>query len=295
MLLFIIYINDIINSSPVLNFIIFADDTSVFISHKNLDILTNLLNSELSQISTWFKLSLNISKTNFIHFKTNNSHKIDSNLIIDGLPLIEKNSTKFLGVTIDSNLTWKEHIHSIHTSISRNTGILYKLKEFLSEKSLLILYNSLILSHINYCNIVWGNCSTTNINSLLLLQKRAIRNITNSSYLAHTEPLFHRLKTLRIQDIHTLQTGIFMYKYTHDQLPSLFQSIFNINSNIHTYPTRRSNDFHLENPKTILAQKSIRHHGPDVWNTLPANLKQCATLNTYKASFKTHLLSTYTE
>ena len=78
---------------------------------------TNLLNSELSKISTWFKcnkLSLNISKTNFIHFKTNNSHKIDSNLIIDGLPLIEKNSTKFLGVTIDSNLTWKEHIHSIH-------------------------------------------------------------------------------------------------------------------------------------------------------------------------------------
>ena len=146
----------------------------------------------------------------------------------------------------------RAYIHCIHRSISRNTGILYKLKEFLSEKSLLILYNSLILSHINYCNIVWGNCSTTNINYLLLLQKRAIRNITNSSYLAHIEPLFHRLKTLRIQDIHTLQTGIFMYKYTHDQLPSLFQSIFNINSNIHTYPTRRSTDFHLENPRIIL-------------------------------------------
>ena len=74
-----------------------------------------------------------------------------------------------------------------------------------------------------------------------------------------------------------------MYKYTHDQLPSLFQNIFNINSNIHTYPTRRLTDFHLENPRIILAQKSIRHHGPDVWNTLPANLKQCTTLNTYKA------------
>ena len=68
-----------------------------------------------------------------------------------------------------------------------------------------------------------------------------------------------------------------------------------INSNIYTYPTRRSTDFHLENPRIILAQKSIRHHGPDVWNTLPANLKQCTTLNTYKASFKTYLLSTYTE
>ena len=115
----------------------------------------------------------------------------------------------------------RAYIHSINRSISRNTGILYKLKEFLSEKSLLILYNSFILFHIHYCNIVWGNCSTTNINSLLLIQKRAIRNITNSSYLAYTEPLFNCLKTLRIQDIHTLQTGIFMFKYTHDQLPSL--------------------------------------------------------------------------
>ena len=120
-------------------------------------------------MSTWFKcnkLSLGISKTNFIHFKTNNSHKIDSNLMIDGLPLIEKNYTMFLGVTIDSNLTWKEHINNIHTSISRYT-ILYKLKEFLSEKSLLILYNSLILSHINYCNIVWGKLQY-NQDSLLL-------------------------------------------------------------------------------------------------------------------------------
>ena len=125
---------------------------------------------------------------------------------------------------------------------------LYKLKEFLSEKSLLILYNSLILSHINYCNIVWGNCSTTNI-ILYSFFKNGLYVISQIQVtLAHTEPLFHRLKILRMQDIHTLQTGIFMYKYTHDQLPSLFQSIFNINSNIHTYPTRRSNDFHLENP-----------------------------------------------
>ena len=296
-LLFIIYVNDIINSSPLLHFIMFADDTSVFFSHNNLDTLINLLNSELSKISKWFKsnkLSLNANKTNFIHFKKTNSQITACNILIDGLPLTQKQSTKFLGVTIDSNLTWNEHIHNIHTSMSRNTGILYKLKEFLSERSLLILYNSLVLSHINYCNIIWGNCSTTKLNSLLLLQKRAVRTITNSCYLSHTEPLFHRLKTLRIKDIHTLQTGIFMYKYTHNQLPPLFHNIYNLNSNIHTYPTRHSLDYHLENPKIILAQKSIRHHGPDVWNSLPHNLKQCSTLYSFKASLKKHILSKYT-
>ena len=172
-------------------------------------------------------------------------------------PSLKSIQQNCLGVKIDSNLSWNEHIHNIHTSISRNTGILYKLKHFLSERSLLILYNSLILSHIIYCNIVWGNCSTTKINSLLLLQKRAIRIITNSNYLSHTEPLFHRLKSLRIQDIHTLQTGIFMYKYTYNQLPSLFHHVFNLNTNIRSYPTRHSSDYHLENPKIIIYSSKI--------------------------------------
>ena len=209
------------------------------------------------------------------------------------MPLTEKQSLKFLGVTIDSNLNFNEHILNIHSSISRNIGILYKLKDFLSERSLIILYNSLILSHMLYCNIVWGSCSITRINSLLLLQKRAIRIITNSNYLSHTDPIFHRLKTLKIQDIHTLQTGIFMYKYSHNQLPTLFHNRYSLNSNIHSYPTRRSTDYHLVNPKIIIAQKSIRHHGPDVWNTLPNQIKQCSSLYSFKASLKNLLISNY--
>ena len=122
---------------------------------------------------------------------------------------------------------------------------------------MIVLYNSLILSHVIYCNILWGNCSLTRINSLFLLQKRAIRMITNSHYISHTEPLFQRLKTLKIQDIHIFQTCIFMYKYSHNQLPSLFHNIYSLNSNIHTYPTRCSTNYHLENPKILLAQKSV--------------------------------------
>ena len=296
-LLFIIYINDIVNSAPLLNFIVFADDTSISFSHKNIETLITQLNSELLKISRWFKsnkLSLNVSKTNYIYFKKTNVHEeININIEIDGLLLIEKQSLKCLGVTIDSHLTWQEHISNVHTSISRNIGILYKLKNYLSERSLVILYNSLILSHILYCNILWGNCNINRINSLLLLQKRAVRIITNSNFLSHTQPIFYRLKTLKIQDIHTLHTGIFMYKYSQNQLPSLFRNIYNLNSNIHTYPTRRSSDYHLENPKIILAQKSIRHNGPDIWNTLPTHLRQCSSLFSFKALFKKELLSKY--
>ena len=297
-LLFLIYINDIVRSSPLLSFTLFADDTNIFYSHKNFDTLVSTLNSEISKVSQWFscnKLSLNITKTNFIRFKPHSTQVIDPNynIRINGLPLTELKSTKFLGITIDSCLSWNDHIHNVHTSVSKGIGILYRLKDFLSQNSLTILYNAIVLPYLTYCNIVWGNCSSTKINSILLLQKRALRLITNSSYRSPTDSLFSQLKILKISDIHTIQTAIFMHKYTFNRLPSVFDNFFIPNSNIHSYPTRNSSGYHLENPRIILAQKSLKHHGPDVWNSLPDSLKQCTKLHLFKQQFKNILLNQY--
>ena len=295
-LLFLIYINDLIYSSSSLTYVLFADDTNILYSHKNLNTLITTLNLELAKVSQWFKcnkLSLNIDKTNYINFRTTHSQNQNIIIHIDGQPLVEKQSTKFLGLTIEFNLSWNEHIRKVHTSMSRNIGILYKLRDLLTNKSLFTLYNALILPHIIYCNILWGNCSTTKINSLLLLQKRALRIITHSNYLAHSEPLFYNLKTLKINDIHIWQTGIFMYKYTFNQLPSSFHNTFTYNSTIHSYPTRHATDYHLENPKLVVALKSIRHMGPDIWNALPNNLRHNTSLHSFKSHFKRMLLSKY--
>ena len=299
-LLFLIYINDIIHSSPLLTYILFADDTNLFYSHKNLNTLTTTLNCEVDKVSKWFKcnkLSLNINKTCCIYFSHNRSHNapIHDPILIDGSPLSFKDSTKFLGVTIDSHLSWDNHIHNICNSVSRATGILYKLRYLLDDKTLFMLYNALILPHLNYCNIVWGNSATTKLNSILLLQKRAIRVCTRSGYLAETEPLFRCLKTLKIFDINLYQTAFFMHKYNLKLLPSAFQNLFHRNTDVHTYPTRHSRDFHLNNPKILLAHKSIRHNGPDIWNALHTVIKECKSLLSFKVLMKNNLLLKYAE
>lgn len=297
-LLFLIYVNDIINSAPFLSYVLFADDTNVFYSHTDLNSLITTLNSELVKLSCWFKcnkLSLNINKTNCIYFRNNNSRQnaLQQNILIDGLPLVEKEFTKFLGVTIDSQLNWKNHIDRICTSASRGVGILNKLKHFFSRKTLYMLYNALVFPYMSYCNTVWGNSNKTQIQSLLLLQKRALRICTSSHYLSHTDPFFYQLKTLKIDDVHTFQTAIFMFKFSKKLLPSTFQNIFTYNSNIHSYPTRHSLDIHLNNPKILLAHRSIRHHGPDIWNSLPDNIKLSSSLYSFKALMKKHLLIKY--
>jgi hypothetical protein len=230
-----------------------------------------------------------------MHFKHTNAHKVNTpiNINIDNSPLEQKQNSKFLGVSIDDKLTWNDHLHHVTSCISRGVGIIFKLKSLLPQTTLFLLYNTMVLPYITYCNIVWANCGKTKLNPILLLQKRALRICTGSSYLANSDPLFYKLKTLKVTDLNALQVAIFMFKYTNKQLPSPFQTFFTLNNTIHSYPTRSSENFHLTNPKMIMAQKSIIHYGPDLWNNLSIAIKSCSTLYSHKAAMKRNLLSLY--
>ena len=267
-LLFLIYINDICNASSVLKFVLFADDTNVFLSHPNHNVLNETMNIELPKILTWFrcnKLSLNLSKTNFIHFRNTSAseNNLHFHIVIDGITIEKKESTKFLGITIDQCLNFNAHIDKVVTSASRGVGVLYRLKPYVPLKTLFTVYNSIILPYISYCNLVWAS-QKTKINHILLLQKKAVRLCTNAAYLANTEPLFRRLHTLPIIELHSYQIAVFMHKFHSSELPVTFDSMFQLNSSIHKYPTRTSTNVHLNNPKTALAHRSIRHTGPDI-------------------------------
>ena len=96
-------------------------------------------------------------------------------------------------------------LKKITQSVSKAIGILYKLKHILTKKTLFMLYNALVFPHITYCNIVWGNSNRYNLDSVLLLQKKALRMCTHSNNLAHTDPIFYN-KNLKVNDIHTYQT-----------------------------------------------------------------------------------------
>ena len=132
-MLFLIYISDITSVSKIQELILFADDTNIFISHKDLDPLIQIINSEISRLNSWFianKLSLNLSKTNFIIFtkRKYDRSSVSNKITFDGGAIHQVSSTKFLGVQIDEHLTWSDHIQSVADKISKTCGILSKLK-----------------------------------------------------------------------------------------------------------------------------------------------------------------------
>ena len=238
-LLFLIFMNDIPNSNQAFWFVLYADDTTLFSTIEyTLPIdssdVNYLLNRELSLVHECLflnKLSLNIKKTKFMLFHP--YQKDVSNLV----PVLKINQNEiervdkfdFLGVTLGEHVNWKAHTDKL----SKYSGILNKLKNYLPPYILGTLYCSLVQSHLNYAILTWG-CSC---NRLEKLQKRLIRIISRSKYNAHTESLLKQLELLKLSDLLELSALKFYFKCLHGSLPRFFYSF-----NIATQGTQHSHD-----------------------------------------------------
>jgi len=298
-LLFLIYINDIVSASKILHLILFADDTNIFLADHNLKRLVDNLNQELTCVNNWFmanKLSLNIDKTNYILF-TNRQKKIDSSeltVLLNGKSVNRVVSTKFLGVVIDEHLKWSYHISSVESKVAKNVGLLAKLKYVLPRPLLLMLYNSLILPYLSYCSIIWANENNINkLKKITILQNKSVRIICKMNYRAHAAPGFKELELLTIADISKLQLSEFMYKYSRNLLPETFRDYFTLNTEIHHYKTRQTNNYHFFSITTCIKKYSTKFSGPKLWNSLPTELKSIKSLPAFKRQLKSLLLSSY--
>ena len=125
------------------------------------------VNCELCKLSIWFRanqLSLNVDKTNYIIF--GNKHlPNDSSLNMDDTVIQHVNSTKFLGVYIDSTLSWNIHVNHVASKIAQGIGALNRAKFIVPRSVLLSLYYSLIYPYLQYCkNIIWRNANSTLLN-----------------------------------------------------------------------------------------------------------------------------------
>ena len=195
-LLFIISMNDICNVSDLMFAIMYADDTCFLMNGIDLHKLIKQLNVELDSLCTWFKsnkLSLNTQKTFYIIFHRARLKSIDgmnNDVIMDNSALKKVNSIKYLDVIVDNKLNWIDHITYVKNKISKGLGIMYKARRYLHKSSLRNIYHAYIYPYLTYCIEVWGCASKCQLNALLLLQKKIIRIMTFSPYLAHTDPIY---------------------------------------------------------------------------------------------------------
>ena len=223
-LFFSIYINDLINSSNIFNYLMYADDTTFYFNLEDVDSvnMSDNINIHLEKINVWLKLNkltVNVSKTKFMIFhKRRDTPQLD--LLLNNIKIELVSNFTFLGIILDSSLSWKNHTKMIAIKISKIIGILHKLKYIFPKEILLIIYKSLIVPHLNYGLLLWG----VNLKDIFLLQKKAIRLVTHNSYTSHTEPIFKEKGLLNLADMFLLNKLKFLHKIFHNNLPSYFQT-----------------------------------------------------------------------
>ena len=163
---------------------------------------------------------------------------------------------------MDSKLNWKTHIAQLACKLSRNAGILYKLKGLVPNRVLKLVYNSHVQSHLNYCSNVWGLGSKNSINSIFIAQKKAIRSIENGyvNYFynketgeipCHTKEIFHKNGLLSIHNIIAKNCLVAMHRIFRKSYPNNVMAICQLNTN--TRPSRHEKYFI---PATFRLRKS---------------------------------------
>ena len=201
----------------------------------------------------------------------------------------ESEYIKYLGIMVGSTLSWNIHIDKISKTISRATGLLYKIRPFVNNKILKMLYYSLVYPHLNYVTEVWGSADPIHLNRIFFLQKRIVRMLTlndvrqNDYSFPSSNPLFFELEILKIQDL---------FKVKIDT-PINFHNWFLYTTQIHNYNTRSgyidTNQLIITKNLFILAAqtshyglKKINVHRPKIWNELPPDVRVISSFGLFK-------------
>jgi hypothetical protein len=297
-LLFLLYINDLPRSN---NFFtsLFADDTGFLKSSPSLNTLFNEANEELEKASSWFqsnKLSLNVSKTKYIVFR-NNKMPLDENICklrIGNEELVRIGNNcqnkyyKFVGIRFDEFLNWEHQTIHVANKIASATFAINQTKNILPQNTRILIYNSLVRSHLDYGNISWGLKYNKNITRITKLQKKAVRAVGKKGAHSHCDPLFAHLEILKFNDLVNLNVCNFMYKFNNSMHPVSFKYMFeplSLNNRTICYKLKKNKSTSLDWFPSFTF--------PKIWNSIPREVKCAKSLNIFKKILQNKFLSKY--
>ena len=198
-LLFIVYINDIAQSTSRFNSITYADD-AIFVVRK--------------------QATLTLKQLNILRINGTIVECVDNFVL--------------LGLKINKHLNWNHNNTDVANNIVKTVGILNTLKRYLPLNILRIIYNSLILPHLHYGILLWGH-QPKQTKHIQVVQQRAVRMLTGSKFNCHTESLFKQTNLLTVNDIYKMNEIKFYYKLVNKQQQQYLNSFTHeTNSDIHS-------------------------------------------------------------
>ncbi|KAI2660988.1 RNA-directed DNA polymerase from mobile element jockey [Labeo rohita] len=300
-LLFSIYmlpLGNIIRKHGI-SFHCYADDTQLYISTRpdetsELSKLTECVKNVKDWMTNNFLL-LNSDKTEILLIgpKNNTQNLLTYNLQLDGCTVTVTSTTvKSLGVILDSNLSFENHISHVTKTAFFHLRNIAKLRNMLPVSDAEKLVHAFMTSRLDYCNALLGGCPASSINKLQIVQNAAARVLTRSRKYVHITPILKSLHWLPIRFRISYKIALLTYKALNGLAPAYLTSLlprYNPSRSL-----RSQNSGLLVVPRIAKSTKGGRafsHLAPKLWNSLPDNVRGSDTLSLFKSRLKTHLFS----
>ena len=286
-LLFNIYINDIflvLNKSKLCNY---ADDNTIWVTNENKNEIVYDLESEVAILNTWFTenyMILNGDKSKLITFQTNPVRHDVAQMNINGHVIKESNSVKLLGVTIDYQIKMDDHINKLCKEAGKKVNALARVSYFMEENKRILLMKTFITSYFNYCPLVWMFCSRKGNNRINRIHERAMR-IAYRDYQSTFEELLIKSKTVNSHTKNLQYLATEIYKTINGLNPTFMNEIFSINTS--PYNLRHSQFKNTEPNYKIYGFNTVSYRCNQIWNSLPVEVKNSPSLDSFKNRIKT--------
>lgn len=291
-ILFLIFINDIVQCVNDAFCNLFADDNIVYTFDEKLEKLNKKLQTNADNTNKWYeknRLGVNATKTLMMLIKASNSdEKLD--IKIGDTHIEQVNVARYLGLMVDENLNWSAHVSQLSRSVAYKISSLNRLSKCMDTDLLDKLYKSTIQPCIDYACSVWGSTSEGNKQTLFRLQKRAARVVLKDfDYINHRgADLVHKLKWQSLEQRRDYYLATLMYKCVHGLAPARLCNEIEMCCDRHELNTRSSNSLDVVVPKPNVEcyRNSFKYAGAKVWNQIPDHI-QCATsIDSFKYMYK---------
>ena len=283
-LLFNLFLSDVFASIKLCELFNYADDNTLSSSSSDIDkVIENLL-IDSNIIIQWFNqnfMKVNPQKFQLMLMKPHGKNdELPTEIEIEGNVIKASKSVRLLGVDIDCNLNFYDHVKKLCSKASRQLKVLYRFKNILGEKEKHILYKTFIMSTFNFCPVVWYFCGVSSIRKMEKVQERALRFLTNDYLSKYTELLKKTNQTtLLLSRLKAMVNEV--YKCVRELNPKPLNDLFSLKESM--YDLRDPSKIALPTfNKVRYGKSSFSYYGSHLWNMLPPEYKQCTEYKAFK-------------
>lgn len=299
--LFSIYVNDLHESIDECSLTQYADDTQFLHADtvNNLEALICRTEETLRKVKLYFLkngLMLNSKKTQCIFIGNRQLlSQIPPNTTIDcdGNIIYPSSHVKNLGVFIDKYMLFDVHIDEVTKKVMGTLMFINRISQKFDKSTRKLVVQSLVLSLINYCIVIWGTTNETLLHNAQKLQNFAAK-VAVGCYRKydHVTPIIKELQWLKIKEKHTLEKCATIYKCINNYYPDWYIKFPTVREHT-TSNTRQLNNLHVPRARTDCGARDIAILGPKLWNALPTNVTGSASLHAFKSKLSKFLLNSY--